>query len=219
MVLNAIIRLIVSAAITAGLLFWPAGNVFWGRGWLFMLLFFIPMALIAIYLFRCDRELLKRRLQTKESKPKQGLIANLFYASIGLTLVTAGLDNRYGWSSVPEPLVLISAICFLVGYFFLFLVFKENRYLAHTVVTEEGQRVVTTGPYAVVRHPMYLSQLVMFIFAPMLLGSYVALISLPFFLIAFVARIIKEEEILLQELPGYREYTKMTRYRLVPCLW
>jgi protein-S-isoprenylcysteine O-methyltransferase Ste14 len=204
---------------TAALLFLAAGTLAYWQGWVFLALFFIPMALIALYLFKCSPELLKKRLETKEQKPEQGILAKLFYITIGAILLISGLDKRYGWSSVPFVVVIISAILFLAGYLFLFLVFKENKYLAHTVVVTKDQRVVASGPYAIVRHPMYLSELIMFIFAPMALGSYWGIIPNILLSAVLTARIITEEQVLMTELKGYRDYTQKTRWRLIPGVW
>jgi len=184
-----------------------------------LVLFFVPMLLIAIYLSKGDPELLKRRLEVKEKKPKQGIIANMFYISVGLFFVISGLDRRFGWSSVPSAIIIVSDILFLAGYLFLFLVFKENKYLAHTIVVEKEQDVVATGPYAIVRHPMYLSELVMFIFAPLALGSYWAITVNILLIAVLAARILTEEQVLLSELKGYRGYTQKTKYHLIPGIW
>jgi len=175
--------------------------------------------LIIWYLFRYNPELLKRRLATKEKRPGQTVISYLFYASLGVIFMISGLDRRYGWSSVPLILVIISSALFLLGYLFLFLVFRENRYLAHTVTVEKGQEVVTTGPYAVLRHPMYSSELMMFVFAPLALGSYWALLPDVLLIALMAVRIVTEEAVLIRELKGYREYTEKTGYRLIPGVW
>jgi protein-S-isoprenylcysteine O-methyltransferase Ste14 len=163
--------------------------------------------------------LLKRRLDTKEKKPAQAILAKLFYFTVCSFFVVSGFDKRYGWSSVPLAVIIISQLLFLGGYFFLFLTFKENKYLAHTVLVTKDQKVVTTGPYAIVRHPMYLSELIMFIFAPIALGSYWGIVPNILLIVILVIRILTEERLLLQELKGYPEYTQKTRYRLIPVIW
>jgi protein-S-isoprenylcysteine O-methyltransferase Ste14 len=216
---HTIYSIFVATLTTALLLFLSAGTIYHWQGWVFMLLFFIPMVLIAFYLFRRSPELLKRRLDVKEKKPKQGIIAKMFYVSVCLVFLIAGLDKRYSWSSVSTSLVIVSDILFLAGYYFLFLVFKENKYLAHTVVVEKDQQVVTTGPYSIVRHPMYLAELIMFVFAPIGLGSYWAISANILLIVVLVARILTEEQVLLQELKGYDDYTHKTKYRLIPAIW
>ena len=204
---------------TAMALFIPAWDFFWRQAWVFMALFFVPMALITVYLFNRSPELLKRRMNIKEKKPGQSIIAKMFYISVCLVFVISGFDKRFRWSSIPPILIIVSDILFLAAYFFLFLVFKENKYLAHTVVVEEKQEVVSTGPYAVVRHPMYFAQFLMFIFAALALGSYWALLANVILLGLLIVRIITEEGVLLNELKGYAEYTKKTRFRLIPGVW
>jgi protein-S-isoprenylcysteine O-methyltransferase Ste14 len=219
MVKHTVLSFLIAAMVTALALFLPAGTIYYWQAWVFMALFFVPMALIAAYLFRCSPELLRRRLDTKEKKPGQGILAKLFYFTVCSFFVISGFDKRYGWSSVPFIIIIISQLFFLVGYLFLFLTFKENKYLAHTVVVEKDQQVVTTGPYAIMRHPMYFSELVMFIFAPLALGSYWAVIPNILLVVILAIRIITEEQVLLSELKGYRDYTKKIRYRLIPGVW
>jgi protein-S-isoprenylcysteine O-methyltransferase Ste14 len=218
-IINALLRCIVAAAITALLLFLPAGTVDYPQAWAFVVLFSIPMLLIALYISKNSPELLKRRLKTRESSLVQNILAKTFYTSIGLSFVISGLDKRCGWSSVPPIVCIAAGAVFLAGYFLLFLVFRENKYLAHTVRTEEGQEVVTTGPYAVVRHPMYFSEFIMFVSAPLVLGSYWAIAASIPLLIALVIRIATEEKVLLQGLAGYREYMQKTKYRLILGIW
>jgi protein-S-isoprenylcysteine O-methyltransferase Ste14 len=216
---HAIFSYLKAFITTAALIFISAGNLFYQQAWVFLALFFVPMALIAAYLFKLSPELLKRRLDTKEKKPGQGALAKLFYIIIGSFFVLSGLDRRFGWSSVPFAVVVASQAFFLAGYLLLFLSLKENKYLAHTVVVTKDQQVVTTGPYAFVRHPFYLAELIMFIFAPLALGSCWGVISNILLIAILAIRIVTEEQFLLQELKGYREYTSKTIYRLVPGIW
>ena len=219
MIRHAVFSFSVAAATTALLLFLPAGTIRYWQAWVFMALFFIPMAFIALYLFKCCPELLERRLYTKEKESGQGILSKLFYVSVCLVFVISCLDRRFSWSSVPLGVIVVSEAVFLAGYFFLFLVFRENKYLDHTVVVVAGQEVVATGPYSIVRHPMYLSELIMFVFAPVSLGSYWAVTSNLLLIMILVIRILTEEGLLLRELKGYREYTQKTKYRLVPGIW
>jgi len=219
MLKHAIFSFLVAVVTTAVLIFLSAGTLAYWQGWIFMALFSIPMALIMVYLFKCSPELLKKRLDTKEKKTGQGILAKLFYITVCLTFIISGLDKRYSWSSVPFAVVIASEILFLAGFLFLFLVFKENKYLAHTVVVTQDQQVVATGPYAIVRHPMYLSELIMFIFVPMSLGSYWGIIPNILLIVLLGVRILTEEQVLLGELKGYSDYVQKTRYRLIPLVW
>jgi len=219
MIKHVAYSILVAITITALLLFMPAGTIDYWQAWIFMLLFFIPMILIVLYLFKCSPELLKRRLDVKEKKPGQSIIAKMFYITVCSFFVISGLDRRFNWSQVPLAIMIISDVLFLAGYFMLFLVFKENKYLAHTIVVEKDQQVVSSGPYAIVRHPMYLAELIMFIFAPLGLGSYWAVFVNILLVAVLVTRIITEEQALLCEFKGYGEYTQKTKYRLIPGIW
>lgn len=219
MIKHAVYSLLKAAVATAFLLFLPAATLDYWQGWVFMFLFFIPMALIAFYLFRRSPELLERRLDTKEKKPGQGILAKLFYFTVGSYFIISGFDKRYGWSDVPFLITIFAQVFFLAGYLLLFFSLRENKYLAHTVVVAKDQKVVSSGPYAIVRHPFYLAELIMFIFAPVALGSFWAVIPNIFLITILSIRIVTEEQVLLSELKGYREYVQKTRYRLIPGIW
>ncbi|MCX5681173.1 MAG: isoprenylcysteine carboxylmethyltransferase family protein [Candidatus Omnitrophica bacterium] len=216
---DTILRYVVAAIVVALLLFVPAGTIDYWQAWVFLLLFFAPMMLIVYYLYTQSPDLLKRRLKTKEQALMQIILAKTFYSYVGMVFIISGLDKRFGWSAVPLWVVFGAVVIFLAGYFFLFLVFKENKYLAHTVVLEKDQQVVSTGPYAVVRHPMYLAELIMFFAAPFVLGSYWAGALIVVLIVALVLRILTEEQLLLSGLAGYKEYTQKTKWRLVPGIW
>ncbi|MBT8397309.1 MAG: isoprenylcysteine carboxylmethyltransferase family protein [Gemmatimonadetes bacterium] len=216
---RAILRMFFGIIIMGAMFFWTAGTFrYWGA-WLFLAVFFVPMTFGVIYLFRHDPELLQRRMENREERGQQRAFQLLgTIAWIG-TFLVPGLDRRYGWSEVPIWIVLVAAMVGLAGYSMLFWTMRENRFAARTIRVEEGQTVVTTGPYAVVRHPMYLGAGLMMLSSPLILGSYWALIAGLLFPLLLVIRILDEEKLLLEELPGYPEYTQQTRYRLIPRVW
>jgi protein-S-isoprenylcysteine O-methyltransferase Ste14 len=219
MVRKTVITLLKSFFSTAICLFLAAGTIAYWQAWVFLPVFIIPMALIALYTVQQSPDLAGRRLAVKEQRPGQTIIAILFYVSVYLNFFLSGLDHRFNWSFVPLWAVVLAEILFLAGYYLLFLVFKENKYLAHTVTVEKGQPTITTGPYAIVRHPMYLAELIMFIFAPLVLGSYLAMTANILLIVVLATRIITEENVLLRGLEGYKDYTQKTRYRLIPGIW
>jgi len=201
------------------MLFLPAGSLNYWQGWLYMLTLFVPVIFTANYLIKKDPELLRRRMQFKEKEAKQKFIVKLSGILFLIGFLLPGFDYRFGWSQVPFWLVIASDLLVLLSYFFVFLVFKENSYTSRIVEVEKGQKVIATGPYSIMRHPMYFGVIVMYLFTPLALGSYFALI---FFLptIPILAyRALDEERVLLKELKGYKEYTKKVKYRLVPGIW
>jgi protein-S-isoprenylcysteine O-methyltransferase Ste14 len=158
-------------------------------------------------------------MQMREREHAQRRIISLSLLWFVLAFVLPGLDRRFGWSDVPMPVVIAADLLVLLGYGLIVLVFRENQYASRTVRVEQGQRVITTGPYAWVRHPMYLGVTVMYLASPVALGSWWALLPALLIVPILVARILNEEQVLERELPGYREYEQRTRRRLVPGVW
>jgi protein-S-isoprenylcysteine O-methyltransferase Ste14 len=200
-------------------LFLPAGSFRYWEGWIYSLALFIPMIITMFYLLKKDPELLKRRLRLKEKEEKQKIIVRLFRLPFILCFLIPGFDYRFNWSEVPPILVVIGNIMVFLGYLWVFLVFKENSYASRIVEVEKEQKVISTGPYSVVRHPMYLGIIVMYLFTPLALGSWWALVVFIFLPLVLIFRIFNEEEVLLRDLPGYKEYCQKTRYRLIPYIW
>ena len=201
------------------MLFLPAGTLYYWQAWIYCGVLFIPLSFVVFYFFKYDPELLERRMKMREKEEKQKTIQIVGIIIFFIGFLIPGLDYRYHWSNVPFLLVIAANAIVLAGYLLCFLVFRENSYASRIIEVEKGQKVITTGPYAIVRHPMYLGVLVMYLFTPLALGSYWALI---FFLPLFpllVSRLLNEEEVLLRELPGYKEYCQKTRYHLVPFIW
>jgi protein-S-isoprenylcysteine O-methyltransferase Ste14 len=217
--MKALWRFLPGIPILGAMFFLPAGTLFYWEAWVYMAIIFIPMAFVVAYFIKNEPELLERRLRMREKEAEQKLIIKLSYLYFLIAFLLPGFDKRYGWSSVPATGVIIADVMVLLGYAFFALVLKENQYASRIIEVEEQQKVITTGPYAWVRHPMYLAVSVMYIFSPLALGSYWAMLSTILLLILLVARIRNEERVLLGELKGYREYTQQTKYRLIPGIW
>jgi protein-S-isoprenylcysteine O-methyltransferase Ste14 len=203
-----------------GLIFFlPAGSLKFWEAWVYMGILLLPMFFTVLYFLRKDPELLERRMRMKEKEKGQNLLvygANLFFIA-GFLL--PGFDFRYQWSLIPFYLVLAADVIVLAGYLLFFLVMKENSYLSRTVEVDEGQKLITTGPYAVVRHPMYSSVVLLFFFAPIALGSWWALIPFIPLPLILMLRIRSEEKVLERDLAGYKDYRRKVRFRLIPLVW
>ena len=217
--LNALTKFTAGLLLVALLLFLPAGTMRYPGGLLFLCLLFVPMLLLGIVMLARTRDLLAKRLDIKEKQGTQkGVVAVMGLIFLG-GFILAGLDFRFGWSKVPLPVVIVASVLFLVGYALYAEVMRENAYLSRTIKVEEGQTVISTGLYAVVRHPMYTASTVMFLALPLILGSWYALIPFAFYPVIMVVRIRGEEKLLTAELAGYEEYTRKVRYRLIPFIW
>jgi protein-S-isoprenylcysteine O-methyltransferase Ste14 len=219
---RAWLSLAVLAAIMGLLLFGCAGSLRYWQAWIYLLLFFGLSAAITFDLLRRDPALLERRMKagpTAERRPVQRVI--MLGASLGFIglLVLPALDYRFKWSAVPPGGVVLGDALFVLGFGFIARVYRENTYTSAIVEVAEGQRVITTGPYAVVRHPMYASALLYVVGTPLALGSYWGFLAFAFMLPFLLWRLVDEERLLVRDLPGYAAYQRNVRYRLIPFLW
>ncbi|MGE5406442.1 MAG: methyltransferase family protein [Methanosarcina sp.] len=200
-------------------LFLPAGTIRFINGWIYIAALMVPMSAFMIYLIIKDPELLEKRINLKERRDAQKkyvMLSMLFFVA---AFIIPGLDFRYGWSDVPGWLVIVSLFFMIAGYAGFIVVMLQNRYASRVIEIQENQKVIDTGLYSVVRHPMYLSAIILYLASALVLGSFYALIPMAFlpFLLAF--RILNEEELLKNELPGYKEYMEKVKFRMIPFVW
>ena len=212
-------RLLASIPMLGLLFFLSAGTLAYWEAWVYMAILFIPFTLAAIYLLKNDPALLERRLQMREQQIQQKWIVALFSAYLLLTFALPGFDKRFGWSATPAWVVLVADLIVLLGYGLFFLVLRENSYASRTIGIEQGQKVISSGPYSIVRHPMYLGILLMYGFSPLALGSYWGMVPLVLLPVLLMARIRNEEQVLRKELEGYEAYSRQVKYRLIPGIW
>jgi len=210
--------------VIAIVLFLPAGTLRFWQGWAYLAVWFIPGPVFSLYFHKRDPALVERRLQSKEKEKEQKVVMGVVYVVFSLAYLIPGLDFRFGWSyrrtgAVPLWLEITSLAIVLASYLMTIWVMDVNRYAARTIRVETGQKVVSTGPYKWIRHPMYFGVLLMMLFTPLALGSYVALPVFALVLPALMFRLVNEEKVLRRDLPGYAGYCEGTRYRLIPYIW
>ena len=216
---EAIAKYILGVLLVGLLVFLPAGTLSFMNGWLFMGILFVPMFFVGIVMMINNPELLKKRLNAKEKQREQNLVLKLSGLMFIAGFVVAGLNYRFGWYSLPKIVVLIASAAFLIAYILYAEVLRENVYLSRTIEVQENQKVIDTGLYGVVRHPMYSITLILFLAIPLILGSiysFFIFLAYPFII---VVRIKNEEKLLEKELDGYIEYEKKVKYRLIPFIW
>lgn len=219
LLLNAAVKYFAGIILVGLMLFWPAGTLAYGGGWLFMALLFIPMFVLGVVLFFKAPELLEKRLNTKEKLTVQKGVVAVSALLFIFGFVFAGLDFRFGWTKLPLWLSVAAAVVLLLSYAMYAEVMRENAWLSRSVEVQEGQQVVDTGLYGVVRHPMYLAVSLLFLSIPLVLGSLIALIIFLPFPVVLVFRIKSEEQLLLKDLPGYGAYLQKVKYRMIPFIW
>lgn len=201
------------------LIFLPAGTVAYTYGWLLIGLLFGPMLIAGFVMLYKSPEFLRKRLDAKEKQGTQKGVVAISGLMFIAGFVVAGLDFRFGWSTMPTWVVIVASILFLVVYALYAEVMRENAYLSRTIKVEQGQTVVDTGMYGIVRHPMYAVTILLFLTIPLVLGSWYALIAFGFYPAVIVVRLKDEEELLTKELPGYAEYKQKVKYRIIPFIW
>ena len=214
LLLEALVKFTCGLLLVALLVFLPAGTIRYTYGWLLIGLLFIPMMIAGFVMFFKSPAFLKKRLDAKQ-KGVVALSGLMFIAGF----VVAGLDFRFGWSNMPSWIVIAASVLFLAAYALYAEVMRENAYLSRTIKVEQGQTVVDTGLYGIVRHPMYAATILLFLMIPLVLGSWYALIAFGFYPAIIIARLKDEEELLTAELPGYAEYKQKVKYRIIPFVW
>lgn len=216
---RALIRFIFGLLLVGLLLFLPAGTLNYTGGLLFVALLFIPILILGAVLFVKAPSLLEKRLNAKEKETTQKGVIALSGLMILAGFIVAGLDYRFVWSSVPSWLVITASVILLISYILYAEVMRENAYLSRTVEVQEGQKVVDSGLYGIVRHPMYAVTLWLFLAIPLILGSWWSFLCFLHYPIMIVVRILNEEKVLVAGLAGYDEYRKKVKYRLIPFIW
>ena len=217
--LNAIIKFIFGVLLICGLLFVPANSFEYWNAWLFMGLLFIPMFIVGIILMIKNPELLSKRLNAKEKKKKKKWVL-LFSGLMFLSgFIIAGLNYRYGWIEMPNIVIIISTVLFIIAYILYGEVLRENTYLSRTIEVQENQKVIDTGLYGIVRHPMYGATILLFLTMPLILGSIISFVIFLIYPFIISKRIKNEEEVLERELVGYTEYKNKVKYKMIPFIW
>ena len=216
---EAIVKFVCGFLLVGALLFLPAGSLGFGKGWLLMGLLFGPMFAAGLVMLAKSPDFLAKRLDVKEKQSAQKGVVKLSGLMFAAGFAVAGLDYRFGWSRMPLWVTAVACAVFLLSYALYAEVMRENAWLSRTVRVEEGQQVVSTGLYGIVRHPMYMATLLLFLSMPLVLGSWFALLIFCAYPAIIIVRLKDEEALLTKELPGYEAYKKKVRFRLIPFVW
>ena len=216
---SAVVKFLAGVLMISLLLFIPAGTLYYPKAWLLLGVMFVPMLILGIILMAKSPELLAKRLNSKEKENTQKTVVALSLLMFIAGFVVSALDFRFSWFPVPDFVSYIAAVIFILGYAIYGEVMRENAYLSRTVEVQENQKVIDTGLYGIVRHPMYTSTLLIFLSVPLILGSLIGVVV--FFVYPFIigGRIINEEKILTDGLDGYAEYKKKVKWRIIPFIW
>lgn len=219
LLLNASLKFILGFVLMGLLLFLPAGTIQYWNAWLFLFLLFIPMLLLGTVLWLKAPAILEKRLNSKEKETEQRQVVALSGLIFIGGFVLAALDFRFGWSHMPLWLIAAASVLFLFSYGMYAEVMRENAYLSRTIEVQEGQKVIDTGLYGVVRHPMYAATILMYLSIPLMLGSWISFVCFLFYPALIAKRIRNEEAVLEQGLDGYTVYKQRVKYRLIPFIW
>ena len=217
--IEAIFKFLLGVILVGLLIFIPAGTIDFFNGWLFMLILFIPMFIAGIIMIIKSPSLLKERLNAKESEKEQQLVVKLSGLMFVLGFILAGLNYRLNWLKMPNIVVIIASIIFIVSYILYAEVLRENMYLLRTIKVNDNQKLIDTGFYKIVRHPMYFITIPLFLSMPLILGSLISFIIFLLYPILIIKRINNEEKVLERDLKGYKEYKKKVKYKLLPYIW
>ena len=219
LLLKTLVAFLCGLLITGTMLFVPAGTLAYLEAWLFIALLFIPILVVGVVLMIKNPELLRKRLEMKEREKVQKSVVELSGLLLVASFIVAGLDYRFGWSHVSNIIVAIASVLLLMGYGLYAEVLRENVYLSRVVEVQDGQRVIDTGLYGIVRHPMYFAVTLLYLAIPLVLGSWWSLLVMLPCVFLLDLRIKNEEKVLHQGLPGYTDYTERVRYRMIPWVW
>ena len=219
LLVSALTKYIAGMVMFGALIFIPAGTLGWAHGWLMMGILFVPMMVMGAVMLVYAPQLLEKRIKNKEERSTQKGVVALSGLTFIASFVVAGLNHRYGWTTLAPLVTYIASILFLVGYGIYAEVMRENQWLSRTIETHSEQTVISTGLYGIVRHPMYTATIVMFLAIPLVLGSWPSFVLMLPYIPTIISRINDEEQLLNAELPGYSEYCTQVRWRLIPFIY
>jgi protein-S-isoprenylcysteine O-methyltransferase Ste14 len=219
LLIQALVKILAGIALVGSMVFLPAGSFAYWQGWLLMGVLFVPMFIAGIFMLVKNPELLRKRLNAKEKESEQKTVVALSGLLFIISFVTAGLNWRFSWWLLPDWAVWAGASLFILSYILYAEVLRENEYLSRTIEVHEGQKVIDTGLYGIVRHPMYMATVIMFLSMPLVLGSPISFIIMFGYLPVIAKRIRNEEEVLATGLHGYKEYQTRIKYKVIPFIW
>ena len=219
LIVQAVTRFLAGLLIVGLLLFLPAGTFAFWQAWLLIIILFVPMLLAGLVMMKKSPDLLRKRLNGKEEQAEQKTVILLSGLMFLAAFIAAGLNVRFGWIQLPGAVSFAAAVIFLLAYILYAEVMRENAYLSRTVEVQENQKVIDTGLYGIVRHPMYMSTLLLFLSMPLVLGSVISFVIMLVYIPIISMRIRNEEQVLEEGLAGYKEYKQRVRYKVIPFVW